>query len=512
MFCNFHSSVNDRLIFDALNNLNNEFKSRVDTKNPFEEVCYSLIPSICIIDSTSLRVFTEKGEDFVTSLQFQIKSAWSTKYGILLEKEAMPKCQNSFMRHTLRTPVRNCDFSTKSFVNRTNVESAMKQSSIFSPDPFDRANSNMTELEIPLPTCFSLSHPLDEMAPTLIKSSHGIQYYNDGNMEIVFVSESPSLCLVYNNKSGLHSLYKIRKATHEECHLSCGNLNRTSTLFSQSTNFNFGENTPNFNSTIPRGNVPKNVTSSWLGGISSPFTSKLNHSNSSNLHSKNSNSMAGMFNKLGLTPHTSIGQASNSSMQTTNINRIEPIQPLYPDICFEHIWTENKISHATTAAAKKAFLHCDLIGQNYLCYLLCVGMKQLVIARLEKTHVSTNNVSNKQFIVGVVTSIQAKDAVNVPLLNMIAVIDLSGNIILYSGINMIGKVHIGGVLAGLINSPYNQIKKFDSPFPRRSSLLPMMSRDKPIDDPFHQLSPVPHSYGSHFATDKGFDSTGKVYF
>lgn len=39
------------------------------------------IPAICIIDTFNIKVFTEKGEDFITSLQFQVQKIWTTKFG-----------------------------------------------------------------------------------------------------------------------------------------------------------------------------------------------------------------------------------------------------------------------------------------------------------------------------------------------------------------------------------------------------------------------------------------------
>lgn len=45
------------------------------------------IPSICIIDSHNIQVFTQKGEDFITAIPFQISKMWTMKYGVFLEGE-----------------------------------------------------------------------------------------------------------------------------------------------------------------------------------------------------------------------------------------------------------------------------------------------------------------------------------------------------------------------------------------------------------------------------------------
>lgn len=49
------------------------------------------VPALCIVDAHNIRVFTEKGEDFVSALPFQIEKMWSCKYGILLEKKIESK-------------------------------------------------------------------------------------------------------------------------------------------------------------------------------------------------------------------------------------------------------------------------------------------------------------------------------------------------------------------------------------------------------------------------------------
>lgn len=55
--------------------------------------------------------------------------------------------------------------------------------------------------------------------------------------------------------------------------------------------------------------------------------------------------------------------------------------------------------------ASKVFLTTDLVGQNYLSYLV-PARSQLFLVRLEKTN------RQQQVIFGMVTSIIAKDAVN----------------------------------------------------------------------------------------------------
>lgn len=54
-------------------------------------------------------------------------------------------------------------------------------------------------------------------------------------------------------------------------------------------------------------------------------------------------------------------------------------------------------------------------------------------------------------------------------LHMLAILDHNGNVNLYSGLNVVGKIHIGGTLAQHVPSPYFRRKMQNinySPFPR----------------------------------------------
>lgn len=76
-------------------------------------------------------------------------------------------------------------------------------------------------------------------------------------------------------------------------------------------------------------------------------------------------------------------------------------------------------------------------------------------------------------------------------MNLMAVLDLGGTLLLYSGCVPIGKVHVGGVLASTMAT--NMSTSFGTPsaFPRRSSLLPTSNADaKFVDEELHTLSPV----------------------
>lgn len=52
---------------------------------------------------------------------------------------------------------------------------------------------------------------------------------NESSQQIIFTSSEPSFAVIYDKKSSLHSVYKIRKALAEECQIVCGS-NDTSLL------------------------------------------------------------------------------------------------------------------------------------------------------------------------------------------------------------------------------------------------------------------------------------------
>ncbi|XP_076241205.1 anaphase promoting complex subunit 1 isoform X2 [Calliopsis andreniformis] len=388
-----------------------------------------------------------------------------------------------------------------------------------------------------LPVAFSLMHPLDEICPVLIKHG-GISYMHDSNQQIVFTSSEPSLAVIYDTKTGLHSVYKIRKALAEECQIVCGN-DTTSSMFNQSASvspLNIGSNLSYNRSCTNKGHlsifgVPNpQLSTIGLGLSNSPFGSRTSYtttgsggpspSQQQQQHSRSQSPMATIsrcqspthpaFSPLLGVPVSSvmhhsrlhhtvmttalshrqnslIGSCSNIQLQDVII----PSKPLYPEICLDHVWTENVgiSKDATFGRASKVFLSSDLVGQSYLCYLI-PHRSQLSLVRLEKTN------KQQQIIFGMVTNIVAKDAVSVPNLHMIATMDLSNGVVLYSGITCVGKLHVTGILPNLTGCNYflpSISHKLGSPFPRRSSLISQncgATHDIKFDEGLHLLSPV----------------------
>lgn len=157
----------------------------------------------------------------------------------------------------------------------------------------------------------------------------------------------------------------------------------------------------------------------------------------------------------------------------TNTKRITD-----PEFCLEYIWSESsKLSGRGDSPATKAFLCDDLIGQKYLAYLIPTS-HHLVLVRMDLSN-------NNRLIFGTVYVLTAKDAVPMLDLHMMAVLEPAGHVQLYSGPARIAKVHVGGVSAELASSA---AMRFQSPFPRRSSLLPHATDTPRFEE--HFLSPV----------------------
>lgn len=163
------------------------------------------------------------------------------------------------------------------------------------------------------------------------------------------------------------------------------------------------------------------------------------------------------------------------------IGECEPSKPLIPDLLMEQVWTENGNAwNEYHEMANSGFLHMDLIGQKYLCFMLVKSYKlnMLAIDRMSGVNIP---------IFGSSSSISAKDAVSLPRMNMIAVLMPCGTLMLYSGPSAVGKVHVGGILTSL-SIP----TAFTTPNFKRSSLLPNVKSagDMTFGDEIHMLSPV----------------------
>lgn len=79
----------------------------------------------------------------------------------------------------------------------------------------ERHKEDKSEIDEISPTIFSLTHPLDEVCPVAI-SQGSVHLLDDAALTIVFTSEDPSICMVYNSHTSHHSVYRIRRVRTEE--------------------------------------------------------------------------------------------------------------------------------------------------------------------------------------------------------------------------------------------------------------------------------------------------------
>ncbi|XP_023295773.2 anaphase-promoting complex subunit 1 [Lucilia cuprina] len=415
--------------------------------------------SICLIDQTSLRVYCSNGEDFLSNLEFPISHVWPTRFGILLEKVA--------------------------------------------------SNTIIQNHTISMPRLFSLSHPLDEICPVLNKSATNvISYLIESDYNIIFSDENSDLLLLYDTKIGKHFISKLRKASPDEIQY-IGAQNETvlgstvhqfsmhkggSTLGQNAAGqCSFSQSSVKFPGVAPKNSTHLGRTSLGTSNYSTHISKFLNcaHSLSGAFGNFNRSTAASPLSNL----QSTIGQHSISVQDIRKCGQSQPSKPIVPELCLEHIWTENTYGNNRDFCeiSSKAFIHTDLVGQTFLCYLLPRSCK-LQMVRL-------NNFENKDLQISTIPmTVVAKDAVALERMNMIAVLDPSGTLILYTGNVLVSKVHIPNTLTN--NTPTSKVtinvtpsthnKSPNTSFPRRSSLLPSAQKpgDTTFEDELHLLSPV----------------------
>ncbi|XP_020808784.1 uncharacterized protein LOC110184551 [Drosophila serrata] len=111
---------------------------------------------------------------------------------------------------------------------------------------------------------------------------------------------------------------------------------------------------------------------------------------------------------------SSISQQSMSMKEMRKITSVKPAKPIEPELCLEHIWTENiyGVQRELCEMATRAFIHTDLVGQTFLCYLLARSCR-LQMVRL------TGYGSSEVQLSTLATTLAAKDAVGLSRLQMV---------------------------------------------------------------------------------------------
>uniref|UniRef100_A0A673J159 Anaphase-promoting complex subunit 1-like n=1 Tax=Sinocyclocheilus rhinocerous TaxID=307959 RepID=A0A673J159_9TELE len=239
----------------------------------------------------------------------------------------------------------------------------------------------------PLPTLFSMLHPLDEIAPVVCKSTglfeSRLQYVSDSALRVVYTCHEPSIIMTYDTQQCTHTVWTLRKVTPEVC-FRAHSPGIAAPSFSGAQRFNMSCHTPS-----PRGH--------------------------------------------------SILASPNSTLNETAL--LPEMEPILPDLCIEQLWTETSaISREKGCQAAKIFITSDLCENRYLCFLVESHQQLRCVKFLESNETS-------QLIFASVTVITAKDAAPLEDIHTMLVLEANGSLVLYTGVTRVSKVFVPGLLS-----------------------------------------------------------------
>uniref|UniRef100_A0A8B9J9H1 Anaphase-promoting complex subunit 1 n=1 Tax=Astyanax mexicanus TaxID=7994 RepID=A0A8B9J9H1_ASTMX len=369
--------------------------------------------SICIVQSMCVNVHTVSGKDFISPLPFQVSTLWPTKFGLLFE--------------------------------RKNITSDVP----------------MSPTREPLPTLFSMLHPLDEIAPVVCKStglfdSVRLQYVSDSSLRVVFSCENPSIIVTYDTLQCTHTVWALRKVTPEEqtTVLKCPGPDGPAQTPAAAHSF--------------LGTHLRNVTR--LDSPGSPLHCHALHNQSRipaspSLHSRTHSPSISNMAALSRAHSPGIAVPSFSGTQRFNISCHSPsvrghsllaspnstlndtallpeMEPILPDLCIEQLWTETATtSHREKSSqASRVFITSDLCESKYLCFLVESHQQLRCVKFLE------SNETN-QLIFASLTTIPAKDAAPLEDIDALLVLETNGSLVLYTGVTRVSKVFVPGLLS-----------------------------------------------------------------
>uniref|UniRef100_A0A674IBW9 Anaphase promoting complex subunit 1 n=1 Tax=Terrapene triunguis TaxID=2587831 RepID=A0A674IBW9_9SAUR len=422
---------------------------------------------ICILQSSCISVHSIEGKDYIASLPFQVANVWPTKYGLLFER-------SSTSHEVPLSPPRE-----------------------------------------PLPTMFSMLHPLDEITPLVCKSggvfgSARVQYVADYTLRIVFLNEEPSIVMTYDTVQSLHAVWALRRVKPEE----------------QSTVLKFSEQvgTPQHVATSSSLTAHLRSLSKGDSPMASPFQNYSSlHSQSRSVSSPSVHSRSPSISNMAALSRShspALGVQSFSGVQRFNFssNTQSPrrhsvshspnsassdsflapeTEPIVPELCIDHLWTETIMTmREKNSQASKVFITTDLCGQKFLCFLV-ESQLQLRCVKFQESN------DKSQLIFGSVTNIQAKDAAPVESIDTLLVLEGNGNLVLYSGVVRVGKVFIPGLPAPSLTMS-NQMPRPSTPLDSLNTpSKPLNKHLGPLEEGV-LLSPVPELRDSSKLHDSSY--------
>uniref|UniRef100_A0A3Q0RVK0 Anaphase-promoting complex subunit 1 n=1 Tax=Amphilophus citrinellus TaxID=61819 RepID=A0A3Q0RVK0_AMPCI len=379
--------------------------------------------TVCIVQSSCVNVHTVTGKDFISPLPFQVSNVWATKFGLLMERK-----------------------------NTAN-------------------DAQLSPPGEPLPTVFSMLHPLDEIAPVVCKPAgqfegSRVQYVSDSTMKLVFTCCQPSIVVSYDTVQGIHSVWALRKVTHDERStvLRCPAEPVGTPLSLMASGF----------LTSHLRNISRLDSPGGSGATGSPLHYSALHSHQSRIvtsspgihsrvHSPSISNMAALsrahspgmaapsfsgvarFNTSLHSPsprgHHGLLASPNSTVNETVL--VPEMEPIIPDLCMEQLWSEAVTAgfhREMSSQASKVFLTSDLCENHYLCFLVESHQQLRCVKFIESNDTS-------QLIFPSVTIIPAKDAEPLQNIDAMLVLEACGSLVLYTGITRVSKVFVPGLLS-----------------------------------------------------------------
>uniref|UniRef100_A0AAQ6AHN8 Anaphase-promoting complex subunit 1 n=1 Tax=Amphiprion ocellaris TaxID=80972 RepID=A0AAQ6AHN8_AMPOC len=365
--------------------------------------------TVCIVQSSCVNVHTVTGKDFISPLPFQVSDVWATKFGLLLERK-----------------------------NTAN-------------------DAQLSPPGEPLPTVFSMLHPLDEIAPVVCKPQSLLFL-----PKFVLCSPAASPLYLYHmtqcrghTLSGPYERSTVLRCPAEPVGTPLG-LMASGFLTSHLRNISrldspggSGAPGPGTGTSALHSHQSRIMTSSpgLHSRVHSPSISNM--AALSRAHSPGmaapSFSGAARFNTSFHSPssrgHHGLLLSPNSTVNETTL--VPEMEPIMPDLCIEQLWSETVTAgchREMSSQASKVFLTSDLCENHYLCFLV-ESHQQLRCVKL----VESNDTS--QLIFPSVTTIPAKDAEPLQNIDAMLVLEACGSLVLYTGITRVSKVFVPGLLS-----------------------------------------------------------------
>nr|CAB3234793.1 anaphase-promoting complex subunit 1-like [Phallusia mammillata] len=373
------------------------------------------IEGVSVVADGAVHVYSEDGDNYVTALPFQVRDVWCFKYGLLLER-----LQSS-------------------------------ESAKYGPTPIPGNGISENDLT----TIFCLQHPLREFSPVIMKNQGSVRYMNKANDTVVYCEND--FIMTCDQRHGLHTVWKARQVLSDDinslqsakpqqqhqisslCHMSLSSPGLSPYRGGSYRGSPIGHSSSNIGTSYIHNKTPHTNRHPPLSHLSyTPHSSKA--------FSPGAGSMlfqSNAFSPLRHSPHLTRSPCTPLSHESLCLNNSvhESAEPLRPELCFDHMWTESLSGTReglSVGKATKVFQTIDLCNQSYLVYHID-GLSQLRVVR----YTTSNDLSH--LIFGAVTCITARDAAPLVNHNMFAVLDLNGFLLLYSGYLKVVKMNVSGL-------------------------------------------------------------------